>query len=68
MPNAISLQGALDVEEGCSSVSETWVERLNQPRLALTWSGAISQGGQAASKREKEGSLQKEHCPADTVI
>ena len=30
--------------------------------------GAICQGGQAASKREKEGSLQKEQRPADTVI
>ena len=56
------------VEAECSSVSEAWAERLNQPRLALTWSGAISQGGQAASKRERDGSLQKEQHPADTMI
>ena len=68
MPNAISLQGAFDVDEGCSSVSERWAERLNQPGLTQTWSGAISQGGQAASKHEKDGGLQKEQNPADTVI
>ena len=49
-------------------MSETWVERLNQPGLTQTWSGAISQGGQAASKHEKDGGLQKEQNPADTVI
>ena len=61
MPNAIALQGALDVEGGMQfSVREIRAERLNQPRLALTWMGAISQEGQAASKHEKNGSLQKE--------
>ena len=50
------------------SVSEMRAESLNQPRLALTLRRATSQGGQAASKHEKEGSLQKEQRPADTVI
>ena len=31
VPNAISLQGALDVEEGHRPVSEMHTERLNQP-------------------------------------
>ena len=50
------------------SVREMRAESLNQPWLALTWREAISQGGQAASKHEKDGSLQKEQRPADTVI
>ena len=67
--NAISLQGALDVEEGHRPVSEMHAERVNQPLIRSHWCAeAISQGGQAASKREKEGSLQKERHAADTVI
>ena len=50
------------------SIREMPAERLNQAWLAQTWSGAKSQGGQAASKHEKDGNLQKEQRPADTVI
>ena len=50
------------------SVRDMHAESLNQPWLAPMWTGAISQGRQAASKCENEGSLQKEQRPADTVI